>query len=37
MKTFMLSALLALTLATGAVVVTSIAAPPAYAGCGCQP
>jgi hypothetical protein len=37
MKQFILSAMLALTLATGAVVATSIAAQPAYAGCGCQP
>jgi hypothetical protein len=37
MKTFVLSALLAFTLVAGAVVATSIAASPAYAGCGCQP
>jgi hypothetical protein len=37
MKTFILSAMLAFTLATGAVVATSIVSQPAYAGCGCQP
>jgi hypothetical protein len=37
MKTIILSAMLAFSLAASAVVVTSIAAPPAYAGCGCQP
>jgi hypothetical protein len=37
MKTFILSAMLAFTLATGAVVATSIAVQPAHAGCGCQP
>ena len=37
MKKFILSAMLAFTLATGAVVAASIAPQPAYAGCGCQP
>jgi hypothetical protein len=37
MKKFILSAMLALTLMTGAVVATSIVSQPAYAGCGCQP
>jgi hypothetical protein len=37
MKTFILLAMLAFTLAIGAVVATSIASQPAYAGCGCQP
>jgi hypothetical protein len=37
MKRFIVSAMLAFTLVTGAVVATSIASAPAYAGCGCQP
>jgi hypothetical protein len=37
MKKFILSTMLAVTLATGAVVATSVASQPAYAGCGCQP
>jgi hypothetical protein len=37
MKKFILSAMLALTLATGAVVAISVASQPAHAGCGCQP
>jgi hypothetical protein len=37
MKKFILSAMLAFVLATGAMVATSIASQPAYAGCGCQP
>ena len=37
MKKFILSVMLAFTLATGAVVATSNIAQPAYAGCGCQP
>jgi hypothetical protein len=37
MNKFVLSAVLAFTLATGVVVATSITSEPAYAGCGCQP
>jgi hypothetical protein len=37
MKQLVLSAMLAFTLAIGAVVASSIAFQPAYAGCGCQP
>jgi hypothetical protein len=37
MKKFILSAMLAFTLATGTVVAASIPSGPAYAGCGCQP
>jgi hypothetical protein len=37
MKKFILSTMLVFILATGAVVATSIAAQPAYAGCGCRP
>ncbi len=37
MKTFILSAMLAFTLATGAIMATAIVSQPAYAGCGCQP
>jgi hypothetical protein len=37
MKNLILSAMLAFTLMTGAVVAASVAAGPAYAGCGCQP
>jgi hypothetical protein len=37
MKTFVLSVMLAFTLAAGGVVATSIVSQPAYAGCGCQP
>jgi hypothetical protein len=37
MKKFILSAMLAFTLVTGAVVAGSIVSAPAYAGCGCQP
>jgi hypothetical protein len=37
MKKFILSAMLAIALATGAVVASSIASQPAYAGRGCQP
>jgi hypothetical protein len=37
MKKFILSAILGFALVTGAVVATSIASPPAHAGCGCQP
>jgi hypothetical protein len=37
MKKLIISAILALTLAAGAVVASSIALEPAFAGCGCQP
>jgi hypothetical protein len=37
MKKFILSAMLAFMLATGAALAISIASQPAYAGCGCQP
>jgi hypothetical protein len=37
MKNFILSAMLAFTLMTGAVVAVSMSAGPADAGCGCQP
>jgi hypothetical protein len=37
MKKFILSAMLAFALVTGAVVGASIASQPAYAGCGCMP
>jgi hypothetical protein len=37
MQKFILSAMLACTLMTGAVVAASIASQPAYAGCGCYP
>jgi hypothetical protein len=37
MKKFILSAMLAFALATGAVIASPIASQPAYAGCGCQP
>jgi hypothetical protein len=37
MTKFVLAAMLAFTLMTGAIVATSIVSEPAYAGCGCQP
>jgi hypothetical protein len=37
MKKFILSAMLAFLLVTGAVVVASTVSLPAHAGCGCQP
>ena len=37
MKKFILSAMLAFTFTTGAIVAASVASEPAYAGCGCQP
>jgi hypothetical protein len=37
MNKFIVSAMLAFTLITGAVVATAITSAPAYAGCGCRP